>query len=218
LVDHIVRLVDEVEALIEEEGWHSLDKYKSSSHEEIIQALTRHEKVAEVAFLELMRRRIASRPSAAAVRKEPITFACDTADEAAYFADMLQGTEPCLAEITDAPGVVHFSIKCAWPPTSRPRCYYPSYAYIASCHRSLFLICLSDCGAGLPAPYRDNERGFHMVYNTGANSAAIVPRVSGVSFEFHRHIARDGAGGAVVTLRPITTRDPDAYLIAPWRS
>jgi len=57
-----------------------------------------------------------------------------------------------------------------------------------------------------------------MVYNTGANSAAIMPRVSGVSFEFHRHIERDSAGGTVVTLRPITTRDPDAYLIAPWRS
>ena len=87
LVDHIVRLVDEVEALIEEEGWFSFGKDKLRSQEEIIQEMARHQEVAERAFLEL-RSRKASRPSATAVRKERITFACDTADEAAYFDDI----------------------------------------------------------------------------------------------------------------------------------
>ena len=53
-----------------------------------MQELARHEKVAEQAFQELRRRKAASRPSATAVRKERITFACDTADEAAYFDDI----------------------------------------------------------------------------------------------------------------------------------
>jgi len=46
-----------------------------------------------------------------------------------------------------------------------------------------------------------------MVYNTWANSTAIVPRVR-FSMESYRHIAREGAGGAVVAL------GPDAYVLA----
>ena len=46
-----------------------------------------------------------------------------------------------------------------------------------------------------------------MVYNTWANSTAIVPRVR-FSMESYRHIAREAAGGAVVAL------GPDAYVLA----
>ncbi|RLM73097.1 hypothetical protein C2845_PM15G13840 [Panicum miliaceum] len=148
------------------------------------QELVRHRAEAEIAFLELRRRKAASRPSATAVRKEPITFACDSDERAAYFADMLEGTKPFLSEVADAPGVTRFSIKYAWPP-SRPQRDYPGYASIASCHRSLFLVCLGNCSPGgcAPCSFRQPEPGFYMVYNTRANSAAIVPPVlDGVSF------------------------------------
>ncbi|RLM66719.1 hypothetical protein C2845_PM16G11320 [Panicum miliaceum] len=201
-----VGFVDEVHAVIEEARGLSPDRAMEERQLAVEEELARYRAEAEIAFLELRERKASrvSRPSATAVRKEPITFACDIDG---------QGTESFLSEVADAPNVTRFSIKYAWPP-SRPQGAYPGYASIASCHRSLFLVCLGECSpGGLPAGCKRSEAGFYMVYNTRANSTAIVPRVLGISFRSHRHIARWGAGGAVVTRGPIT-KDHDGYLLA----
>ena len=80
LVHRGVGFVDEVEALIQEKRGPSLDPATTKSIVSTIemqQDRARHRAEAEIAFQEL-RKRKASRPTSAAARKEPITFACDS--------------------------------------------------------------------------------------------------------------------------------------------
>ncbi|CAL5013890.1 unnamed protein product [Urochloa decumbens] len=107
---------------------------------------------------EILRERKASRPSA--VRKEPVTFRCV---DAAYYREVLDGIDLRLPDqLVAAPGVNSLTIGVSWLPGRS----FPQAAYIASCHNDLLVLHM---GTGLPRPW------FYLVFNTWANSVAVVP-------------------------------------------
>ncbi|CAL5000219.1 unnamed protein product [Urochloa decumbens] len=222
LVDRDVRFVDEVQAFIQESGGLSydqaidlvLDKYKAKGiYNREREAAYRAEQIRygdEVegpAFDALReRRRKAAADGRSAVRKAPLAF---YGKGDAYYLDMLEGTEPCLSEVAEAPGVTRLSIKIAWPPPSRSSRSYPDRtAFVAGSHKSLLLLCLGNCSPG------NHEPGFYMVYDTQANSVAIVPPILPRDGVFPWcppcHIARGWGGGTVA----IQSRSDGGYLLA----
>jgi len=133
---------------------------------------------------------------------EWVDFLLDHDDEVVYFLGVLDGTEPCPPQVADPrDGVTSLSLNIAWPP-NRYGLTHPDSAFIVGCHKNLLLLCLGV------------KDGFYMVYNTKANSIAIVPRRLCCSLT-HFPIARvrwEFRGLAV--LRLSTSEEHDDYLLA----
>lgn len=107
----------------------------------------------------------------AAVRKMPVTEDID--GDLDLYLDILGSIEPCLcpppAAGDDPPGVAFMSLDISWPPEHH-LLRGPCVGYVRARHESCFLlgVAASCGGANLNTP-------FFLVYDTSANSVAIVP-------------------------------------------
>ncbi|CAO2206919.1 unnamed protein product [Urochloa humidicola] len=216
LVDRHVRLVDEIKGIIQETGGPSLDEAmeqlalrdSSSSwteqgrHKAVREEMMRYRaEVEEPAFELLLRRRKAA---GAGVRKELVTFSRGDAD---YLREVLEGVEPRLCEVADAPGVTCLSLNLSWHPSHPLWEGCSASSFVSSIHKNLLLLCVGNCRPG------NRGRGFYLVYNTRANSA--LPR-GAASSRSHCDIAGGLAGAAILCLGGTTANDDDDgyYLLA----
>ncbi|CAO2169937.1 unnamed protein product [Urochloa humidicola] len=220
LVDRRVGFVDELRDFIKETGGLPLDRSidlalkclpavpllpacssRSRSRSRRIDRETLEQKVIEDEMkryraeveepaLAILRQRKASSPSSAAVRKEPLPEDIDC--DGSFYRDLLEGIEPCLSPVADAPpSVTRLSLKICWPP-GRDITAYPMSAWIASCHHCFLVLYV---GGYRPGVVVHPQPGFYLVYNASANSVAIVPPLVCVNYTSHCHI---GAGVAVL--------------------
>ncbi|KAL6644495.1 hypothetical protein ACP70R_016103 [Stipagrostis hirtigluma subsp. patula] len=206
LLDRCVMVINELREIMKETGCPSMDE----TMESVVQALPdcsswqereRLEQAAIEAEIErytaeveapayaLLRERKASRPSA--VRKEPVVIVDDDA-AAAFYREVLDGVEPYFPQLAAAaaPAVTSLSLRVALPP-NHPMLHCALTAVIASSDAGFLALYVGPYRPGYPGP------GFYLVYNTCANSVAIVPPLpaSSVFFRSHCHV---GPGVAVV--------------------
>ncbi|CAO2190244.1 unnamed protein product [Urochloa humidicola] len=209
LVDRHVRLVDEIKGIIQETGSSSLDEAmeralresSSWSKEERRKAvraeMIRYRAEVEEPAFDLLRRRKAS---GAGFGKEPVTLSRGDAD---YLREILEGVEPRLCEVADAPSVTCLSLDISWHPSHPLWEGCSTSTFISNCHRNLLVLCVGNCRPG------NRERGFYLVYNTRTNSVAIVPQLP--FSRSHCDIAGGLVGPAILCLGG-TTAD-DGYLL-----
>ncbi|KAK8449736.1 hypothetical protein SEVIR_7G262200v4 [Setaria viridis] len=218
LVDRYVRLVDELEDVIQKTGSWQLDPLiegvladdfpECTSREEAeekreaaIEALVmRYRAEVEIPALASLSKLKASRRSRpGALRREPVAFS--GAEDPAYYSEVLDGIDLHLHRLADPPRITSLSLGISWPPDHHLRTRPPA-AFIAGCDESILVLYVGTYRPCLPQP------GFYLVYNSWADSVAIVPPLSCSRVNFWSHY---NIGGGVAVLNFIPAR---CYVLA----
>ncbi|RCV35568.1 hypothetical protein SETIT_7G250400v2 [Setaria italica] len=218
LVDRYVRLVDELEDVIQKTGSWQLDPLiegvladdfpECTSREEAeekreaaIEALVmRYRAEVEISALASLSKLKASRRSRpGALRREPVAFS--GAEDPAYYSEVLDGIDLHLHRLADPPRITSLSLGISWPPDHHLRTRPPA-AFIAGCDESILVLYVGTYRPCLPQP------GFYLVYNSWADSVAIVPPLSCSRVNFWSHY---NIGGGVAVLNFIPAR---CYVLA----
>lgn len=186
-------MVNELQGTLEEIGGFSpdgamaalaLDGKKSQG---VQWELRRLRTEAEERALAILRERKAKAAASGgdAVRKLPVVDS-DWYD-ADYLREILEGIELCIEEVAP-PSVASLTLNLSWPP-NHPLWSRPVAAFVTNCHQRLILLCF---GEYCPC-------NFYVVYDTSANSVAIVPPLPHMP-RYHSDIGGSNGGVAVLCL------------------
>ncbi|KAF8753146.1 hypothetical protein HU200_011802 [Digitaria exilis] len=142
---------------------------------------------AEERALAILRERKAKAAASGgdAVRKLPVVDS-DWYD-ADYLREILEGIELCIEEVAP-PSVASLTLNLSWPP-NHPLWSRPVAAFVTNCHQRLILLCF---GEYCPC-------NFYVVYDTSANSVAIVPPLPHMP-RYYSDIGGSNGGVAVLCL------------------
>ncbi|KAF8749733.1 hypothetical protein HU200_012565 [Digitaria exilis] len=197
LLSRFVEFQDEIAELIKERGLpplHStvavaLEGIPTSDRQAVTQReVMRYRQEVEKPAEDALRERKLRCPSS--VKKVPV--AITGGDDPVSYGQALDGIEPRLVVIAQAPVVSSLVLRVSWPLYS-PLHSFPRGAYISSAHGNMLALYV---GPYLPCL---SSQGFYLAYDVCANSISVIPRLPSGSVSMFSH-AGIGTGVAILSM------------------
>lgn len=197
LLSRFVQFEDEIAELIKEQGLPPLHSTLAVALEGIPtcdrQAVTqrevmRYRQEVEKPAEDALRERKLRCPSS--VKRVPVAFT--GGDDPVSYSQALEGIEPRLVVIEQAPVVRSLVLRVSWPLYS-PFHSFPRGAFISSAHGNMLALYVG--------PYRPclSLRGFYLAYDVCTNSISVIPQLPSRSVSMLSHTGI-GTGVAILSI------------------